>query len=205
MRLLMFVVAFLSITFSSEAKKIEGEIAFNDHIEKVIFKIPTDILSGKPAFEKIQHEVDYIDAEGKKKIIYPTDARAIKFYIQGEKVVMFSCQNQTEEGRLDPFGRERVFMRAIVYGPLTLYEYAFRSITSATNATGNVSALDAVKYKYVLQHTIEPLKKIKDLNFRKDMEEYLSDCPEVVELIHNRDLRKKDIQAIVEFYNSNCK
>ena len=41
-------------------------------------------------------------------------------------------------------------------------------------------------------------------NFRLAASNYFSDCTALVEKIHNKEFRKKDIIAIVEFYNTNC-
>ena len=41
-------------------------------------------------------------------------------------------------------------------------------------------------------------------NFIKAASEYFKDCPQLVEKIEAKDYRKKDLRAIVTFYNENC-
>jgi hypothetical protein len=48
------------------------------------------------------------------------------------------------------------------------------------------------------------LKSPKTLGWRKDMIEYFSDCPALREKIESKDLRRKEIEAIVLYYNNNC-
>ncbi|RZS98804.1 hypothetical protein [Aquimarina brevivitae] len=41
-------------------------------------------------------------------------------------------------------------------------------------------------------------------NFKKAASDYFADCPVLVEKIQQREFKKKDIEAIVRFYNSQC-
>jgi hypothetical protein len=49
-----------------------------------------------------------------------------------------------------------------------------------------------------------PLKQPRALGWKKDMLEYFSDCPALRERIESKDLRRKEIEAIVLFYNRQC-
>lgn len=42
-------------------------------------------------------------------------------------------------------------------------------------------------------------------NFKKAATAYFKDCPDLVEKIKTKEYRKREIRAIVEFYNSKCK
>ena len=57
---------------------------------------------------------------------------------------------------------------------------------------------------YILQKEDGELKRIKSLTFKKDMIEYFSDCPKLIEKIDNKEFSKQDIKAISAFYNSDC-
>ncbi|MFD0963317.1 hypothetical protein ACFQ1O_04795 [Pseudofulvibacter geojedonensis] len=41
-------------------------------------------------------------------------------------------------------------------------------------------------------------------NFKKAMSEYVKDCNELVVKIQNKEYKKKHLEQIVEYYNSNC-
>ncbi|MCF6280409.1 MAG: hypothetical protein L3J14_08690 [Flavobacteriaceae bacterium] len=41
-------------------------------------------------------------------------------------------------------------------------------------------------------------------NFKKAASEYFSDCPKLVWMIKNKELKKRDIVEIVDYYNKNC-
>ena len=58
--------------------------------------------------------------------------------------------------------------------------------------------------KLKLQKENGELKRPKGMSFRKDMTEYFSDCPALVEKIEDKDFRKSDLEMMVNFYNSNC-
>jgi hypothetical protein len=57
----------------------------------------------------------------------------------------------------------------------------------------------------ILQKGNGELKRPKGLTFKKDMINYFSDCPKLVEKIESKDFRKDDLESIVRFYNSNCR
>ncbi len=59
--------------------------------------------------------------------------------------------------------------------------------------------------KYILQKGDGELKRTKGLNFRKDMVEYFSDCPELSKRIDNKEFRNNDLESIVRFYNNKCR
>ena len=41
-------------------------------------------------------------------------------------------------------------------------------------------------------------------SFRKRASEYFADCPELADKIRKRELRKREIKEIIEFYNNHC-
>jgi hypothetical protein len=42
-------------------------------------------------------------------------------------------------------------------------------------------------------------------NFKKAATSYFEDCPDLVEKIATKEYRKRDIRAVIEFYNAKCK
>ena len=58
--------------------------------------------------------------------------------------------------------------------------------------------------KFVLKKRNGPLKRPRGIVFRKDMSEFFSDCPELVEQIQNKDFRKGDLELMVMEYNKKC-
>jgi hypothetical protein len=57
----------------------------------------------------------------------------------------------------------------------------------------------------IFQKGNEPLKQPRSLGWKKDMLEYFSDCPALRERIEDKDLKRADIEAIVMYYNNNCR
>jgi hypothetical protein len=59
--------------------------------------------------------------------------------------------------------------------------------------------------RYIMQKGSGELKRPKNLSFKKDMAEYFRDCPALVDKIQDKDFKKYDMEAIVSFYNKNCR
>ncbi|MFT6165528.1 MAG: hypothetical protein ACJAV5_000743 [Vicingaceae bacterium] len=45
---------------------------------------------------------------------------------------------------------------------------------------------------------------MKGLKFRANMANYFSDCPELSRMIEKMELTRRDLVAIIGFYNSKC-
>jgi len=197
----LLLISLLSLLFITtvEGKKVEGKIIYvNDSIINVTFNIPINYMTQEIDFERLQYKVTYFDANGDKIILHPGLAKAIQFTYMNENVSMFSKYNNGDF----------LFLKLIIDGRLKLFEYYFTSQTPGTfNAsTGGMNASFSYSVeRYLLQKGDFELKRIKRSKFVKEMCEYFSDCPLLVEKIEKEEFGKNDIEAIVRFYNSSCK
>lgn len=72
-------------------------------------------------------------------------------------------------------------------------------------STGDMTGGNSINLeRFVLQKGEGDLKRPKGLTFKKDMADYFSDCPALIEKIESKDFRKNDLEFVVRFYNSNC-
>lgn len=203
LRTTVLIVIGLILSFSLEAKKVDGKLVLENEAIDVIFNIPVKFFTGEPIYERLQYKVKYFDSEGKRKILRADDAKEIQFTIGHENVRMLSRYNSLGIGGIFP-ANNNIFLRLVIDGKLRLFKYYYTQIPSDMDKTSAGTDFDDVE-KCVLQKGDGELKKPKVSTFKKDMADYLSDCPELVEKIQNKDFRKADIESIVEFYNTSCK
>ena len=208
MRKTVFLITLgLIFTFKLEAKKIEGKIFFEHDTMDVIFNIPIDLITLEPNFEKLQLKVKYFDQAGKKHILRPDDAKEYRFKYLYREIRMISRKNSLGIGGIF-LTDKNIFLQLEVDGYLKLFNYYFtRRIGGTYNAaTGTMyPGMSFDSERYILQKGDDVLKRTKGLNFKKDMQEYFSDCPKLAEKIENKEFRQYDLRSIVRFYNSQCR
>lgn len=192
-KLLVSLVLSLLLT-NVNAGKIDGLILKGNDTIKVKFNIPIGILSGEPIYEKIQNKIIYFDASGKRKTLKADDATEIRFDINGITVRMLSCLNSLGLGNIFSSGTH-IFLKLEIDGPLKMFKYHF------TSNHGGAVYLDSY---YILQNGNGVLVQPSTLSFKKEMTEYFSNCPKLVQKIESKDFRKKDLEEIVNYYNSEC-
>lgn len=197
----------LLLSFKLEAKKIEGKIILETETIHVIFDIPVDLFSQEPNYQKLQYKVKYTDPTGKKNTLRPNHAKEIQFSFGHESVRMLSVRNTLGAGNIFS-NNEYIFLKLSMDGNLKLFNYFFNQQSGGfyNGSTGTMSGGNAYSVeKYVLQKDNGDLVRPTGLTFKRDMVEYFRDCPALVEKIEHRDFRKSDLEAIVRYYNSNCR
>ena len=197
----------LILAFKLEAKKIEGKIFFEDDTIDVIFNMPIKLFTRELNYEQLQYKVKYFDSTGKKITLRPDDAKEIRFKYEYENVRMLSRYNSLGLGSIFSMSTN-IFLKLEIDGKLKLFNYYYTQQSGGTyNAsTGMMTGGYAYSVeKYILQKGDGELKRPKGLTFKKDMIEYFSDCPALVENIERNYFRKDDLKSIVRFYNSNCR
>lgn len=194
-RLLLFIIGLIFIV-DVNAKKIDGIIVFkNDSIAHVTFNIPFYPLFGL-WFEGIQKKIKYYNSTNKLIILKPDQAKEIRFPYKDEEIRMVSCL-------------DCLFLNLIIDGRLRLlYMYDRGNAGNAGDAReGNNSQIILQKGGGELFYPYPDRE-----GFKKEMKEYLSDCPEVVKKIDNEYYINGDYERsfewhladIVNEYN-NCK
>jgi hypothetical protein len=202
-RILFAAAVVFLLVQNAYADKVPGRIIRKKDTLNVTFRIPMinvmNELSGRPKFgklapdfEKLQYEVTYYDANGKKQTLQPYEAEEIQFQHDGEMVRML----------LRPYPIEYPW-HASIFLKLESGAYLklFRFYLSSGTATGG---LITVRPNDFLQKGDEPLFGAALLGSAKYSDKYFADCPALVEKLKDKDFRKSDTEVIVDFYNSNC-
>ena len=97
-------------------------------------------------------------------------------------------------------GNPKIFLHLQVDGKLKLFRYYFKRDKTAPGL-GHISIPDAA---LLYQKGNSTLKKTNQPEFRPEMMQYFSDCPELSKKIETGEFRRTDIKKIAEFYNSHC-
>jgi hypothetical protein len=206
MRILL-AAALVVVSLCSHARKIEGVIISNGKSRQVTFDIKVPLLGNEPNFVRIQYRVRYYDESGKKRTLHPDDADEIRFDYEGMEVRMISCPNTLGGGSF--FSSDsKMFLKLEIDGPLRLYRFYYKQTTGGAYYGGPGGGYSPGS-TYTVENLIfqkgnGPLKQPRTLGWKKDMLQYFSDCPALQERIADKDLRRKEIEAIVIYYNRNC-
>lgn len=202
----------LSSKVSAKEKKLKGIIIYEKDTVEVAFLIPITIPDKKPYFGGLQYEVSYEDTAGYERRLKAKDALEIQFVYLEETIRMLSRKFNSEKESEEP-----IFLKLLEDGPVKLFQYFPVGILPA-NEYGRGAAAE-VNHSPLFPTTVssalttnstayqkydEPLKRPKEVFFKKDMIEYFSDCPALVKQIHEKKLWKFDLLEIAVFYNEQC-
>lgn len=206
MRSFLLLVALAATSLQVFGKKIPGTIIADGKSTEVIFDIKVPLLGDEPNFERIQYKVRYYDETGKKRTLRPDNADEIRFDYEGMEVRMISCLNTVGGGSIFSTA-SKIFLKLEIDGPLKLYRFYYQHTTPGYYGGAGGGYSPGVSYSVenlIFQKGNGPLKQPRTLGWKKDMLEYFSDCPALRELIESKDLKRKQIEAIVMYYNRNC-
>lgn len=203
-RFSFWIVFVLILANEAEAKKIDGKIFFKNDTLEVIFKIPINIFSKEINFEKLQYKIKYFDSAKNMVVIKPDQAEEIRFFYQAEEVRMLS-RYSTRRLKSAFSKNYKIFLKLEIDGNIKLFKYYHTESSPLMYNSSSELITEGISYqvdKCFLQKGSQELAKIKGLTFRKDMMEYFNDCSELSQKIENKEYRKKDIESIVNYYNS---
>ncbi len=203
---LLIALGFI-LTLNTEAKKIKGKILFQNDTIDVIFIIPFKFFDQEPNYVTLQNKVQYLDSKGENVILRPNQAKEIRFKYGDEEIRMLSRFNSLDLGDLLP-RNDYIFLKLELDGNLKLFSYYYPQYSTGmySAATNSMSmGYSFNEEKYILQKGNGELKKPVRLKFKKDIIEYIADCPALVQKIESKEFRNYDLEFIVQFYNSNCK
>jgi hypothetical protein len=206
MRSLLLIATLVVVSIHTYGRKIPGTIVSKGKSKDVTFDIKVPLLGDEPNFERIQYKVKYYDESGKKQTLRPDDADEIRFDYEGIAVRMISCVNTTGGGDIFSTSK-KIFLKLEIEGPLRLYRYYYKQSTGGfyNGAGGGYSpGTSYTADNFIFQKNYGPLKQPRSLGWKKDMLEYFSDCPALRERIESKDLKRREIEAIVLYYNQNC-
>lgn len=194
---LVFVIGIICIG-ELEAEKINGYyISKSNDTIKVTFNIPIyfKLSYTRPDYALLQTKVKCYDlATNQKKKLNPYEVKEISFNYKGDDIKMLSRHDNLELDGQNFSDDRRVFIHLVKDGKLKLFRYY------SSSGYGNPSVASDI-----LQKENEELFRIRFLFFKKDMVDYLSDCPELVRKIDEKTYKGNDIEQIVDLYNNTCK
>ena len=199
-RLSLIIIAVFTLTINAEARKTAGQIIFHDRTIEVIFAIPRNFLSKEPSYEQLQYRIKYTDHNNQKNVLRPNDALEIRFHHKNEEIRMLS--------RYNPLEMKETFLKLETDGSLKLFTYFVteKSQKMHTLPEDHIKEEHTFHHEhFFLQKDTEELRRVKHLNFKRDLAQYLDDCPDLAGKIETRDFQRKDLQSIVQYYNMNCR
>lgn len=188
----------------AKPKKVPGQIIDNDgHVIDVFFK-----MSSTPHFSALQTRVVYYDIADQKHETNADEAQEIRFTIGTKQYKMVSMPNewnQRDQG-LSATMPNNIFVYLEIDGPLRLYHvFEIRKSPGGMGGPGLAVTLGTSyeRDRYYLQRDGE-MFLVRGISFRKDMMEYLVDCPIVIKPIESRAWTKENLIQIVKTYNQHC-
>lgn len=196
------LLGIMLICLCCSAKKIPGQIISKsgDTIDVVIYVRGIMGLN----YERMQNGIKYKNMNGQAQYAYPEEIEEVRFLHNGEMIRMLSRTYTTHEWIFKNSGY--VFLQLVTDGKMkyfkhyyTTHHVGYMGPNGQMTGGGTTTTITSL-----LQKGNGELHEIKLLGYKSDICEYLSDCPELVEKILNKDYRKWDMVEIVEFYNENC-
>ncbi|NLL15342.1 MAG: hypothetical protein GX267_18240 [Fibrobacter sp.] len=202
----LFVMVLLISTYS-EAKKIPGFFINKEgDTVYVTFNVTVSLFRQEAKIERIQEKIRYYDSLNNTNTLKPENASEVVIVNSVDTIRMLSRTNNLGLGSF--FARNGIFLRLIKDGTLKLFKYYESKSSAPGHNNSNNTMSGGYTYEiesYILQKKNEPLFRTRSqVTFRKDMTDYLSDCPELVKKIEQKKYRKEDMALIVEEYNKLC-
>jgi len=162
--------------------------AMVDEVDSVLIdEARTPLIISGPIPRGDEHE--FYDLKPRINKVVDAQKKLVNQYLNDAKKLL--GEGNEKEGGLPLFRAYRAMPK-------------YKPLIKMLSETGNKAVLQKTENFY-LQKDGEKLKRPRTLNFRKDMTEYLSDCPSLVEKIRDKDFKRKDLEFIVLFYNKQCK
>lgn len=200
--LLCFSLFFLLFS-PAFGKKVPGYFISNkgDTVQ-VYFRLSVSLLRGEPSYSRLQNKAVYFNQQGEKHVLRPSAAREICIFYKNDTVRMLSRFNNI--GLPTPLFHYdgKVFLKLEADGLVKLFSYKQKS-QGGFGSSGLPAGLGfSYAYeRYVLQYGSNPLLQVRGISFRRDMMDFFSDYPELVEKIDKRMYRKEHLALIVKEYN----
>ena len=199
-RNVFLLICALTLSFAAQAVKLPGQIYRDGVIEDVTLRVKTNLL-GDLQLITMQYKIIYFDKKGNKHKLRPGEADEIHFDFKGEHVRMICVDNNLYSGSIFRGNGRKIFLRNFIEGPLSLFEFYYES---QTMAGPNGQMVRNIHVDYVLKKYDGPLFIPVHIGFRKSMLQFLDDCPAVVEKLQDRELRRRNLETMVKYYNEQC-
>lgn len=157
----------------------------------------------------LQSKIRYKDEKGLKRMIIPENSREVLMY-RGSDTLRLLSKINTAEGSNRP-----VFMECILKGKMNVYRYYNRQQGGMSVGMGMGAGMgggmmmyggggSSVTEKFALEKYGQELFRPRGLFFKKDMAEYIPECPQLTKRIADMGYGMQDLMIIAEEYNSGC-
>lgn len=211
---LLLIIFVLTLGYSTQAKKIEGQIFFIKDTLTVTFEIPVNIFTQEINYMKLQKKVKYYDSVNKIIELNPDQAVEIRFKYEYENIRMISLirtGDLSSSFALNP----NVFLKLVIDGKLKVFCYYYNKqgfvagppVMGSSMSAPRMTTMQSTSYgadQLVLKKEDGTIKWPNKFGFRKDMKVFFADCPKLVDKIEKKEYSRDDLESIARFYNSNC-
>ena len=134
--ILIVILGVLSI-LNVQAKKIEGQIIFENDTTNVTMVIPMIFMSGDINFRKLQSKLKYYDSNGVKHVLRPGQGKEFRFTFGHEEIRMLSRKNSLHLARP---AKKYTFLRLTIDGKTKLFSYYFFTLGAVAPLGGQSQA-----------------------------------------------------------------
>jgi hypothetical protein len=197
---------FNTSTFAS--KRVAGQVIYSNDTVTVTFLISTYGKSENIDYPKLQDKVKFFDSSGKKYVLRPDKALEIRFKYQGKLIRMVSIPKKDWFLSSNLFSKN-IFLRIISDGKIKMYSLYkpiyIASSVQTMNGTMSVSQKTNKSDSYIVVKIGDKIFRPSELlNFKERIVEFLSDCPELIKTINERNMNIDYLPWIINEYNRKC-
>ena len=202
---LLIISICLLLFIDVHAKKVKGKIYFRNDTVNVTFDIHIKFLTGDIDYPALQRKVKYYDSKGKSHVLKPNQAIEIRFEIDANPIRMVSIPSAGFLGFVLSLNSD-MFLKLEIDGKLRMFSYYFYTSGGLQDIkTGSMITYQAnLSCLILLQKENGQIKWPQKKYFKKNMMEYLSDCPDLVTEIDNNEYNVENIYDLATSYNSKC-
>ena len=204
----LFVIALVfSHCLEAKPKTVKGKIIYENDSIDVLFVIPFAYSTEELKVWGLQNKVKFINsATRKKSIVKPSQEKEIQFYYEENegftKIRMISTYNRVKQISGSESFLDNIFLKIDIEGKMNLYTYYYRENNPGDSAT--TGGLFVVSSK-IIQRQDDNMLMPRYSYLKKDLTEYITDCPEAKRTVENSVNSLNDIKKVVEIYNVYCK
>ncbi len=193
--LLISIILMGKILYAKEITTVKGQIITYIYTIDVKFLVYIDPSDHKIIKRTLQNRIHYIDNAGNRMKLKPNQADEVRFKYQNEEYRLISLPN--DFGLISPFfSNPRIFLYLVKDGKLKLYDFYY---LQNTNGMGESTA-----HRLYLQLDNNAVRYFPHFIFKIELKKYLNDCPRLIEEIEKDNVNMKELDEIVDFYNTNC-
>jgi hypothetical protein len=194
----ILLLSLFFISYNIEAQKTKTILTFNDGTK----------LEGLGKLKGSERVKFRKDKNTKAKKYHFKDLERVTIY-SGDAKISYVYLLEKEK-------KKYKVLEEVVTGDISLYKIV-RHGTHAPMGVGfggvggmGMGASFTIKNYYLRKKQEKEVTHISSTqlfskNFKKAATTYFEDCPDLVEKIATKEYRKRDIRAVIEFYNSKCK